>query len=50
MPGAICPACGRGFRLEDEDTVLYGQVNCPHCNALLEVIDENPVILEELED
>jgi lysine biosynthesis protein LysW len=50
MPRATCPACGKGFRLEGDEAVLYGRVYCPNCDAQLEVIDENPVMLEELED
>ena len=50
MPRATCPACGRGFRLEEAEAVLYGKVYCPHCDAPLEVIDEDPVMLEELDE
>ncbi len=49
MPRATCPACGKGFRLSEDEAVLYGRVDCPHCDAALEVIDESPVMLEELE-
>jgi len=50
MPRATCPACGRGFRLEEADAVLYTKVYCPNCDAPLEVIDEEPVMLEELDE
>ena len=50
MPRATCPACGRAFRLEEDEAVLDERVSCPNCDALLEVIDENPLTLEELDD
>ena len=50
MPSATCPVCGKGFRLEEDEAVLYARVSCPGCDAQLEVIDEDPLMLEELED
>ena len=50
MPRATCPACGKGFRLEEAEAVLHGKVYCPNCDAPLEVIGENPLMLEELDD
>ena len=50
MPRATCPACGKGFHLDEDEAVLYNRVYCPHCDASLEVIDENPIMLEELEE
>jgi len=50
VPRATCPACGRAFRLEEDEAVLNERVSCPNCDALLEVIDENPLTLEELDD
>ncbi|MFC2079388.1 MJ0042-type zinc finger domain-containing protein [Candidatus Bipolaricaulota bacterium] len=49
MPSAKCPACGRSFRVDDDLAYLYEQVSCSHCGADLEVIDENPLVLEEID-
>lgn len=49
MPSATCPACGKGFRVDEDQALLYEQVTCPHCDANLEVIDESPVMLEEID-
>ena len=48
MPKAVCPVCGKNVTVNEEDAVLYERVNCPHCDALLEVIDEDPMILDEI--
>lgn len=50
MPKSICPVCAESVTLTPEEAVLYEQVTCPHCGAELEVIDEDPVILDELAD
>lgn len=50
MPRATCPACGKGFRIDEEEAVLYGRVYCPNCDAALEVIDDDPLMLEEIEE
>jgi len=50
MTSVVCPSCGKGFRLDEDEAVLYERTTCPHCDALLEVIDENPPLLEEVED
>ncbi len=49
MPSTTCPVCGRGFRIDEDQALLYEQLNCPHCDANLEVIDESPVIVEEID-
>jgi lysine biosynthesis protein LysW len=49
MPKAVCPACGKSLTLSAEESVLYEQITCSYCDALLEVIDEDPPILEEIE-
>lgn len=50
MPSVTCPACGRSFRIDQDEAMLYERVACPNCDALLEVTDEDPLILEEIED
>lgn len=47
MPSVTCPVCGKGFRVGSEEAGLYERVTCPSCDAMLEVIDEDPVVLEE---
>jgi lysine biosynthesis protein LysW len=49
MPSATCPVCGKGFRIDEDQAYLYEQVTCPACDATLEVIDENPIVLEEID-
>ena len=49
MPSAICPSCGKRVRLGAEEALLYEQVVCMHCDAALEVIEEDPLQLEEME-
>jgi lysine biosynthesis protein LysW len=50
MPRGTCPACGKGFRLDEDEAVLYSRVYCPNCDAPLDVIDEDPLMLEEAEE
>ena len=47
MPSAICPVCGKGFKLRADEAVLYEPVMCPECDASLEVVEEDPIILAE---
>lgn len=49
MSRAICPACLGSIQIDDEQATMYEQVRCPHCDALLEVVDELPLTLEEVE-
>ena len=50
---ARCPACGASVNLRDGAEV-WDVVNCPECNALLEITDLRPPTLnyasEEVED
>jgi lysine biosynthesis protein LysW len=50
MPKAACPLCGKSVTVREDDAVLYEHVTCPHCDALLEVIDEEPLMLDEVMD
>jgi len=50
MPRTTCPACGRGFILDEDEALLYSRVYCPHCDAPLDVIEENPLMVEEAEE
>jgi len=48
MPKAACPLCGKSVTMEEDDAMLFERVTCPHCDALLEVIDEDPLMLDEV--
>ena len=50
MPKSVCPACGKTITLEGDEAALYERVCCPNCDVLLEVIDEDPLMLEEAMD
>ena len=49
MPSAVCPACGKNIRIDEDLAYLYERVSCSHCEADLEVIDEAPLVLEEVD-
>jgi len=48
MAKGICPVCDAEMRLAETEAVLYHQVRCPECGALLEIVEENPLELEEI--
>ena len=50
MPKTVCPVCGKGFHLDEDEALLYERVSCPNCDAPLEVIDEDPLTMEEILD
>ncbi len=50
MQRAVCPVCDKSVRLDDDEAMLYERVTCPHCDALLEVVEEFPLTLEEVSD
>jgi len=50
MPKATCPACNARIHLSQDEAVLFEQVECPECGALLEVIDEEPLELGEVSE
>lgn len=50
MPKAFCPACDADIEIEQEDASLFNQVRCPECDALLKVIEESPLELEEVSE
>ncbi len=45
---AVCPVCGASFMIDAEDAVYGNRVTCPECGALLEVLEEEPLVLEEV--
>lgn len=46
MNKTICPVCDADIKVKS--IYLFNQVRCPECNALLEVVEENPLKLEEV--
>jgi lysine biosynthesis protein LysW len=50
MPKAACPVCGKSVSVHPDEAILYERVTCPNCDALLEVIDEEPLMLDEVTD
>lgn len=46
----ICPECGVENMYRESDLSLYEQVSCEACGALLEVVEEDPYVLELVED
>lgn len=46
---AVCPGCRRKVELDPQ--IEQGEwVNCPHCNADLEVISLRPLVLDWADD
>ncbi len=48
MPKAICPICDENIKIEEAEAYLFNQVRCPKCDALLEIVEESPLELEEI--
>jgi lysine biosynthesis protein LysW len=46
MNKTICPVCNKNIKVES--IYLFKQVRCPECKALLEVVEEDPLKLEEV--
>lgn len=47
MPRAMCPVCEAWIRVIADDAYYGSRITCPECGALLEVVDEEPLTLEE---
>lgn len=50
MPRAVCPVCDAELRLSKTEAVLGRHLTCPECGAVLEVVEEEPLELEEVLD
>jgi uncharacterized protein YbaR (Trm112 family) len=50
MSKIICPVCDAAFDVDKDELSLFHRLRCEECDALLEVIDENPVRLEWIEE
>ena len=49
MPRNRCPACGRPIVVETEDRVPFRILDCLRCGALLQVVEEFPLALMEMD-
>lgn len=49
MPRGNCPVCDADIRLGKAGAVYGKRITCPECGATLEVIEEDPLELEEVE-
>jgi lysine biosynthesis protein LysW len=45
-----CPECGARFEVDPSVVFLSNRFYCSVCDALLEVLEEEPLILESVED
>ncbi|MBC7221372.1 lysine biosynthesis protein LysW [Candidatus Bipolaricaulota bacterium] len=48
MPRATCPVCDAELRLSQAEVVFGRRLTCPECGAVLEVVEEDPLELEEV--
>ena len=49
MTQVDCPSCGAEFDASEEALFLFNRFYCSACNALLEVIEEEPLIIEAID-
>lgn len=50
MPKVSCPACRKKISLPLSELILGNRLHCPLCYALLEVVEEDPPKLMEVEE
>ncbi len=50
MPRATCPVCEAELHLSRGEAVFGRRITCPECGSLLEVVEEEPLELEEVLD
>ena len=48
VPRAECPVCQASIRLAKDEATYGSRVTCPECGARLEVVEEEPLTLEEV--
>ncbi len=46
----LCPVCDAALDLDKDELSLFNRLRCEECEALLEVVDEDPVRLEWVEE
>ncbi len=45
-----CPECGAQFETEASALFLFNRFYCSHCDALLEVVEEDPLVLDVVDE
>jgi len=50
MSKVICPVCDAAFDVDKDELSLFNRLRCEECEALLEVVDEDPIRLEWIEE
>lgn len=45
-----CPVCDAALDLDKDELGLFNRLRCEECEALLEVVDEDPIRLEWIEE
>ena len=50
MTKVECPECCGEFEAESDVLFLFNRFNCLLCDALLEVIEEEPLVLEAVDE
>jgi hypothetical protein len=45
-----CPECGEQFETGPNALFLFNRFYCSLCDALLEVIEEDPIVLEAIDE
>lgn len=45
-----CPECGEQFETASNVLFLFNRFHCSLCDALLEVIEEDPLVLETIDE
>lgn len=46
MAEVVCPDCGARGTFKQDDLTLYSQVECEVCGSILEVVEDDPIIVE----
>lgn len=50
MPRTTCPVCDAELHLSKAEAVFGRRITCPECGSMLEVVEEDPLELEEVFD
>ncbi|MCS7240388.1 MAG: lysine biosynthesis protein LysW [Candidatus Bipolaricaulota bacterium] len=50
MPRTTCPVCAAELHLSKAEAVFGRRITCPECGSMLEVVEEEPLELEEVFD
>ena len=45
-----CPECGEQFETDADVLFLFNRFYCSRCDALLEVVEEEPLVLEVVDE